>query len=231
MKHHITFWSVIVRFVGSGPADAFLGAFIRSETQPFSSSSSFPVHQQFRIEGVDRRPDANAYTLCVSPLFTPPHGIDMFPSWLRWLRIGPTSTRQNTLPRRWWCASSGEVSSAPGESRDIEEEEGPPFDSFPYESHSNKKKKVKKVLIGDDLFRYIYPSVVERQDTKRPFSLLCSFEETNAECIECAPSPRSGPRRSSVSNERESYLITNVWGVLETMVDREAKYRSSRSES
>lgn len=94
-----------------------------------------------------------------------------------------------------------------------------------------KKKKVKKVLIGDDLFRYIYPSVLERQDTKRPFSLLCSFEETNAECIECAPSPRSGPRRSSVSNERESYLITNVWGVLETMVDREAKYRSSRSES
>lgn len=144
MKHHITFWSVIVRFVGSGPADAFLGAFIRSETQPFSSSSSFPVHQQFRIEGVDRRPDANAYTLCVSPLFTPPHGIDMFPSWLRWLRIGPTSTRQNTLPRRWWCASSGEVSSAPGESRDIEEEEGLPFDSFPYESHSNKKKKGKK---------------------------------------------------------------------------------------
>lgn len=49
------------------------------------------------------------------------------------------------------------------------------------------------------------------------------------ECIECASS--SGPRRSSVSNERESYLITNVWGVLETMVDREVKYRSLRPES
>lgn len=220
MKHHITFWSVIVRFVGSGPADAFLGAFIRSETQP--SSSSFPVHQQFRIEGVDRRPDVNAYTLAVSPLFTPPHGIDMFPSWLRWLRIGPTSTRQNTLHRRTTVVvrilgRSFECSRESRRRRRIL--------LFRFEL-KKEKEKVKKVLIGDDLFRYIYPPVVE-DEYKATVSLLRSFRGN--ECIECAPS--SGPRRSSVSNERESYLITNVWGVLETMVDREVKYRSLRPES
>lgn len=172
MKHHITFWSVIVRFVGSGPADAFLGAFIRSETQP--SSSSFPVHQQFRIEGVDRRPDVNAYILAVSPLFTPPHGIDMFPSWLRWLRIGPTSTRQNTLHRRTTVVvrilgRSFECSRESRRRRIL---------LFRFEL-KKEKEKVKKVLIGDDLFRYIYPPVVE-DEYKATVSLLRSFEETNA---------------------------------------------------
>lgn len=63
MKHHITFWSVIVRFVGSGPADAFPGAFIPSETH-LSSSFSFPVHQQFEKDRGCRSP---ARCECVHP--------------------------------------------------------------------------------------------------------------------------------------------------------------------
>lgn len=172
MKHHITFWSVIVRFVGSGPADAFLGAFIRSETQP-SSSSSFPVHQQFRIEGVDRRPDVNAYTLAVSPLFTPPHGIDMFPSWLRWLRIGPTSTRQNTLHRRTTVVvrilgRSFECSRESRRRRRI---------LFRFEFKKRKRKGKKS--FNWRWFISIHLSVVE-DEYKATVSLLRSFEETNA---------------------------------------------------
>lgn len=220
MKHHITFWSVIVRFVGSGPADAFLGAFIRSETQP-SSSSSFPVHQQFRIEGVDRRPDVNAYTLAVSPLFTPPHGIDMFPSWLRWLRIGPTSTRQNTLHRRTTMVvrilgRSFECSRESRRRRIL---------LFRFE-FKKRKRKGKKSFNWRWFISIHLSAGGRRRIQSNRFS--STFVRGN-ECIECAPS--SGPRRSSVSNERESYLITNVWGVLETMVDREVKYRSLRPES
>lgn len=75
--------------------------------------------------------------------------------------------------RRWWCASSGEVSSAPGNRGG-----GGGFSSF--DSNLKKEKeKVKKVLIGDDLFRYIYPPVVE-DEYKATVSLLRSFEETNA---------------------------------------------------
>lgn len=82
-----------------------------------------------------------------------------------------------------------------------------------------KEEEEREVLIGDDLFRYIYQPVVKRRIQSNRFS--STFEFRGNECIECAPSPR----RSSVSNERESYLITNVWGVLETTVDREVKYR------
>lgn len=219
MKHHITFWSVIVRFVGSGPADAFLGAFIRSETQP-SSSSSFPVHQQFRIEGVDRRPDVNAYTLAVSPLFTPPHGIDMFPSWLRWLRPDLDTTKHSSSTYDGGGAHPrAKFRVLPG----IEEEE----EDSPLSIRIKKRKRKGKKSFNWRWFISIHLSAGGgRRIQSNRFS--STFVRGN-ECIECAPS--SGPRRSSVSNERESYLITNVWGVLETMVDREVKYRSLRPES
>lgn len=50
-------------------------------------------------------------------------------------------------------------------------------------TYSNERK----VLIGDDLSRYIYPPGGERRRYKAAV-LFSPFEETNAQCsIECAP--------------------------------------------